>query len=263
MDSNLLKGKSRNGFLALGLSLALPGLGQIYNGEVIKGLCAFVLVMAAHFAGFALAVRLPNSWLFTGLLFTLLLVFFLYLGIAAESFRTAKMIGHAHILRPYNRIFLYAAVWVLGALLYLWVGHYTRTNYVHFFKIPSASMEPGVLAGDYVVADRSWYQRQSPQKDDIIVFVYPDDRSKVFMKRVEALPGEAMKLPGGQLAEVPHGHIFVLGDNREASLDSRRFGPVPLADVMGKIRMVYFSKGEKGVRWERIGKTVGPIADNR
>ncbi|ACL06019.1 signal peptidase I [Desulfatibacillum aliphaticivorans] len=263
MDSNTLTGKSRNGFAALGLSLALPGLGQVYNGEVIKGLCFFVLVMAAHFAGFALAVRLPDSRLFGGLLLTLSLVLLLYLGIAVEAFRTAKEISHAYILKPYNRVYLYAAVWVLGALLYLCIGQYTRANYVHFFKIPSHSMEPGVLAGDYVVADRLCYQHQSPQKGDVIVFVYPDDRSKVFMKRVAALPGDTVTLPGGRSEKVPHGRIFVLGDNPKGSLDSRKFGTVPLADVMGKIRVVYFSRGEDGVRWDRIGKIVGAVEDGQ
>jgi signal peptidase I len=55
---------------------------------------------------------------------------------------------------------------------------------------------------------------------------------------------------------VPPGQIFLLGDNRDNTTDSRKFGAVPLSDLVGKARQVWFSKSESGVRWERLGKVV-------
>ncbi|HET7543786.1 MAG TPA: S26 family signal peptidase [Polyangiaceae bacterium] len=56
---------------------------------------------------------------------------------------------------------------------------------------------------------------------------------------------------------VPDGHVLVLGDNRAASVDSRRFGTVPVADVKAVARQVWFSISRDGVRWERLGKVLG------
>jgi len=97
----------------------------------------------------------------------------------------------------------------------------------------------------------------APQKGDIIIFVFIDDRSKRYMKRIEALPGDAITLADGTRQMVPHGSIYVLGDNRENSNDSRKFGFVPLSDVIAKVRQIYYSSGEDGIRWNRIGKTPG------
>ncbi len=92
--------------------------------------------------------------------------------------------------------------------------------------------------------------------DDIIIHVFPDDRSKVFIRRIEALPGDRVTLEDGSRITVPHGSIYVMGDNRENSMDSRAFGSVPLSDVLGKARQVLVSRGGKGLRWDRIGRTL-------
>jgi signal peptidase I len=87
--------------------------------------------------------------------------------------------------------------------------------------------------------------------------VYPDDRSKIFIRRIEGLPGEAIILTNGKKENVPHGMIYVLGENKEHSIDSREFGFVPLIDIIGKVRQIYYSSGDEGVRWNRIGMALG------
>jgi signal peptidase I len=105
-------------------------------------------------------------------------------------------------------------------------------------------------------ADKTAYRRMSPHKGDIVIFVYPDDRSKRFIKRIEALPGQNITGIDGTIETVPHGFVFVTGDNRRHSYDSRNFGFVPISDLIGKVRQVYFSSGPDGIRWSRIGLTV-------
>ena len=122
-------------------------------------------------------------------------------------------------------------------------------------------MEPVVLKGDRVFADKTAYRRMAPQKGDIIVFVYPDDRSKIFIRRIDGLPGEVITLTKGKKKQVPHGMIYVLGDNKEQSIDSREFGFIPLRDVVGKVRQIYYSSGDDGVRRDRIGMTLNRSAE--
>ncbi len=107
-----------------------------------------------------------------------------------------------------------------------------------------------------MLADKTAYRRIAPQKGDVVTLVYPDDRSKKYIKRIEALPGETITCADGARKEVPHGFVYVLGDNRAHSYDSRQFGFVPLSDVIAKVRQVYYSSGTDGIRWSRIGAVV-------
>jgi signal peptidase I len=141
------------------------------------------------------------------------------------------------------------------------VYDYVKNNVIEAYKIATRSMEPIVLKGDRVFADKTAYRRMAPKKGDIVLFVYPDDRSKVFIKRIEGLPGDRISLRNGTIEEVPHGMVYVLGDNKDQSVDSRTFGFVPLRDVLGKARQVCYSSGDEGIRWRRIGATLNRSAD--
>ena len=139
----------------------------------------------------------------------------------------------------------------------------------------------GIQVGSTVIA------AQAPARGDVIAFRHPKNPAMVQLKRVIGLPGETVEVRGKAVyadgraldepyarflpdtesaldddvrrnwgpQQVPAGHVFVLGDNRDNSLDSRFFGWVPSADVLGKAKVVYFSwDSAKGrVRWERIG----------
>jgi signal peptidase I len=131
--------------------------------------------------------------------------------------------------------------------------------------------------------------QEVPERGDIIVFKYPLDESKDFIKRVIGLPGEKLELRhqqvyinGMRLKEtyvhhteapslepvsprddlgpviVPDGHVFVMGDNRENSHDSRKWGFLDLDKVRGKARWIYWSWNgdDNNVRFSRIGMSV-------
>jgi signal peptidase I len=177
-----------------------------------------------------------------------------------------------------------------------------RTFVVQAFKIPSGSMEPTLQIGDHILVNKFLYGLQipftsirlfplgQPQRGDVVVFIYPVDPSKDFIKRVIGVEGDTVRLVnkklyvnGGEVPDphavykedssflsdlqkrenfgpvtVPKGQLFVLGDNRDRSLDSRFWGFVPAKDVRGKAFIIYWSwnSEETNVRWSRIGRLI-------
>lgn len=171
-----------------------------------------------------------------------------------------------------------------------------RTHLVQPFRIPSGSMAPTLWPGDFVFADMRYACigcRSAVRRGDVAVFAYPNDRTVLYVKRVLALPGDQVQIDGNTLHvngslvpevqgegppaaatgarmgvapplaqpapaafTVPAGHLFVLGDQRAHSVDSRHFGTVPLQDVVGRVRQIWFSWGDGGVRWQRLGRVV-------
>ena len=130
------------------------------------------------------------------------------------------------------------------------------------YRIPSASNEPTFRKGDYVFASTLAYFRSQPEIGDMIVFHPPHDPSSPFIKRVIAVSGNRVSIHDGMIfvddvplnepyvsdennvrefsqnigeVLVPDEHLFVLGDNRDNSLDSRHFGFLPTENVIGKI----------------------------
>ncbi len=248
---------ARNRWLAVLSGLLMPGLGQIYNGELVKGVSYYIIILALGIAGVRWAVLTPDKWLIFGILGTVAATMAVYIFAIVCGYRKANTLKDSYQPKQYNRWYFYLAVWLLGFVLIPGtVFGYITNNILQAYKIPTGSMEPGVLRGDYVLADKTAYNRMSPKKGDLVIFVYPDNRSKRFIKRLEALPGDTVVFPDGSKQQVPHGFIYVLGDNRENSVDSRIFGFVPLADVVGKARQVYYSSGKDGIRWSRIGTTL-------
>jgi signal peptidase I len=154
------------------------------------------------------------------------------------------------------------------------------------FYIPSGSMEPTLSPGDYILVNRLIYFLHPPQRGDIIVFRFPRDEHWDFVKRIIGLPGDLVEerdghmfvngrslretymrhsvngvAPATDLAplRIPPRQLFVLGDNRDASLDSRFWGTVDEHEVIGKAFVIYWSHDEEwwNIRWGRIGRWLG------
>jgi signal peptidase I len=152
---------------------------------------------------------------------------------------------------------------------------FIRAFIVQAFKIPSGSMIPTLQIGDHILVNKLSYgvripedifwlpiplggkylvEYRKPQRGDVVVFIYPEDRSKDFIKRVIGVGGDEARDDYGP-KRVPENHIFVMGDNRDKSLDSRYWGYVDLKDVKGKAFLIYWSwdGSDRWVRWERLG----------
>jgi signal peptidase I len=191
---------------------------------------------------------------------------------------------------------------LIAALIALFV----RGFIVQAFKIPSSSMEPTLLVGDHLLVNRLSYVTKLPFTDmvlfdlgkpargDVVVFRYPVDRSKDFIKRVIGVEGDVIQIKdkviyvNGKRMNDPHAHFaeeavipgvfsqrdnfgpatvpkdsyFCMGDNRDRSLDSRFWGFVKKDDLVGRALIIYFSWNGNAddiiryVRWERIGKLI-------
>lgn len=186
-----------------------------------------------------------------------------------------------------------------GILAAVLIALLITTFVVKMYKIPSRSMVPTLLVGDQLVVNKFIYGIKipyfrntilpitDPKREDIIVFIYPKDRSIDFIKRVIGIGGDSIEIQdkkifiNGKLftddtsiytdkmiysgsaqprdnfgpVTVPKGSLFVMGDNRDESMDSRFWGFVDLKDVQGKAFIIYWSwnPDEREIRWQRLG----------
>ncbi|MEK7535815.1 MAG: signal peptidase I [Patescibacteria group bacterium] len=97
------------------------------------------------------------------------------------------------------------------------------------FIVNGASMSPTFENGDYLIVDELTFRVRDPKQNEVIIFKYPKDPSKFFIKRVIGLPGDTVD---GDVLEADE--YFVEGDNRNASSDSRIWGPVPRDLIVGR-----------------------------
>ncbi|MGM0452113.1 MAG: signal peptidase I [Thermodesulfobacteriota bacterium] len=176
---------------------------------------------------------------------------------------------------------------------------FIRTFVVQAFKIPSGSMQPTLKIGDHILVNKFVYGVKlpfsdvtlipvsDPDRNDIIVFEYPVEPDKDFIKRVIGVPGDTVEIRDKKVyvngkplnhnhgmhtdkqtlpaainhrdnfgpVTVPEGAYFVLGDNRDNSYDSRFWGFVEEEIIKGKAFIIYWSwnSEEFGARWDRIG----------
>jgi len=206
------------------------------------------------------------------------------------SFERWRMFGRAKqegprkksVFREYAEIILMAVV----------LAFFVRAFFIQAFRIPSESMENTLLVGDFLFANKLIYGAKVPFMDtrlpavrdphpgDIIIFKYPGDKKTDYIKRCVAVEGQTVELRGRTLYVdgvaqtedyaiyyhgsnfgpyvVPKDHIFMMGDNRDNSADSRSWGPLPKSLILGKAMFIYFSLNspDKIIRFSRIGDVI-------
>jgi signal peptidase I len=189
--------------------------------------------------------------------------------------------------------------YIESIIIAILIALFIRTFIICAYKIPSRSMVQTLLVGDHILVNKFLYgvkipllrntiiPVREPKRGEIVVFIFPNDRSKDFIKRVIGVGGDAIEIKNKKIfingkeysdsygiysdniiypatmqprdnfgpITVPKNSIFVMGDNRDESLDSRFWGFVNLKDVEGKAFIIYWSWNHEdhNLRWQRLG----------
>lgn len=160
--------------------------------------------------------------------------------------------------------------WTEALIIAVILALIIRTFIVAAFKIPSGSMRDTLIEGDRLLVNKFIYAFKEPERGDIMVFKYPEDPKKDFIKRLIAKGGETVEIRGGNVyidgkiveeplsirknnyynkkpygtkgkkTKVPEGYYYVLGDNSASSRDSRYWGFVPHQNLVGKAFFLYW-----------------------
>ncbi len=276
----------RKPWLAAFLSLLLPGLGHVYNGDGREGFMAIgVTVLARNMSAFL------GNLSFLGLVVYFGFGLFWYFGLATHATLRARRLIAVRVeqlQRKRNHVYLVILLVVYGGLGLLQPHVRYRA-----FRIPSTSMQPTLLVGDFLIADTWKYRREAPPRGDVIIFDSPADE-RMFVQRCVAVAGDTVEIRNKVLyvnaeavieayvqytdqatrspsegprdfmrsSVIPEGHVFVLGDHRDNSRDSRYWGPLPIGRVRAGAQYIYFSIDTTDglwpprIRWARLGHSI-------
>lgn len=267
--------------VAVVLSLFVPGAGHLYAGRVLKGvalwLAGTVLVWLALLGGLAST--------FAGMVVLLVAALAYSVGLAVSAAIDARRAPGTRLGR--GRWIAVAGLLVVQVGLGLlpirsWLP-------VRSFRIPSGSMEPAIQVGDHLVADMRAWNRREPKRGDLTIYRSPERPELLTLSRVIALPGETIEIRDKRVSidgepiddpwathldprtysdsrfypemmrrrdqfgplVVPEGALFLLGDNRDNSNDSRFRGPIDRSLLVGSPLYLYWSRDR-----ERIGRSL-------
>lgn len=269
--------RRRKPVVALLLSFVTPGLGQMYNGQLKRGIILYLggLLLVTVFFSTGLFFKFYTMVLCLAISLAFLLFVWLDAFIGAVKSKEIT-------LEPYNKWYLYLIVFLISSfVIQPFVSSSIKNKIAKAYKIPSSGMEPALLVGDYLIANMKIYKKEKPKRGDIIIFEFPKDPSKDFIKRIIATEGERVEIVqnkifiNGKQIDDPWGHfekndwskylqtmgkfgpvvvpkdcLFVLGDNRDNSQDSRFWGFVNRKKIRGKALYIYWSKTKSRIAME-------------
>jgi signal peptidase I len=275
------------------LTVLTPGLGHLYIGQARRGVTLFVLVMIADtLLMFAMMGVLARFWMFAvSLLLLLGLWLFIMIDATTRAYRMRDIPHEGYRKWPvYAGAFVLACLVFAAPCLY--AVHAKASGHLLWMNAVTASMEPTLREGEYFLADATYYRTRAPSRGDVAVYVHPKQEQLHYIKRIVAVEGDRVAIKGGRtivngmaveepyveagpaqpmLADVreslgpraadmpetrvPPGHVFVLGDNRRISVDSRdtlAHGPVPVKNLIGRVTDIAFSR-----HLPRLGRWIG------
>lgn len=280
-----MENKPRKPWIAVVLTFLSIGLGQLYYGEFKKGVFLF-------FIGQLLVVIACSSFLLSSILvhiIALLFVFGYLIFCVITSLKEAKLHKDSYALKKINRWYVYLLYWFIATFV---IGSIVETtvknNITQSYRIPTGAMIKTILIGDHISSNKFVYKFSEPNRGDIVIFPFPDDPAKDYIKRIVAVGGDTIEIKDKKvllngnvlhepyvmhqdkrilpkdfqprdnfdLIKVPDDSVFVMGDNRDNSYDSRFWGFVKKSSIKGKAIHIYFSwdSSNSEVRWDRIGK---------
>lgn len=272
--------KPKEPLLAVMLAVMITGLGQIYAGKVKRGILFFCIPLILTIP-LILYILNPNTTTNPILLLLPILGVGYKIFVIVDAYCCAKAYNVSNNLTRSisagKRVLLIVGIIFFGSIFnpsYI-IGLYIKKNVVESFKIPTKTMKPTLLSGDLILADKVIYKKSEPRRGDVIIFIYPEDTKKMFVKRLVGLPGEKVEIRNGsilingtvlteasfankyyynrgdyakegQAITIPQDSYFVLGDNSASSKDSRYWGFVPKKYIVGKAYKIYYPFNRSG-----------------
>ena len=289
--------KPRKPCVAALLSFFTIGLGHIYAGEAKKGIILYTLSLVGYLVMLAAPQTIKVNILILICFFFVALSYFVFC--LFDAAKAARKKSASYSLRKFNKWYVYLLCFITANMIIqpVLTGG-IKEQLVKAYKIPSGTMTPTLLIGDYIFVDRFVYKNNKPKRGDVVVFEFPKDPSSDFIKRVVAIGGDLVEIKDKKLfidevqqeenaaihqdksifpesqgprdnfgpVTVPENSVFVMGDNRDNSFDSRFWGFVDESKIKGKAISVYWSWELReplcslnrftSIRWNRIGKEI-------
>ena len=173
-----------------------------------------------------------------------------------------------------SEIFSYVKIFAIAIIIAYITTHFIIIN----AQVPTGSMKNTIMEGDRLIGFRLSYKFSKPERGDIVIFKYPDDETQTYVKRVIGTPGDIVQIANGkvyinneELEEtylkepmnistkqetyvVPEGHYFMMGDNRNSSLDSRYWTNTYVAEdkILAKVLFRYYDGEYKHISFSNI-----------
>jgi signal peptidase I len=262
--------------LALLAGIAEFGLGYVYVGRLRSGIAAFAAMYGAlAFFTWTRFITLSPLILWSAYIVIAVLILIVLIHpvvIAAQKPQVST--------ESYNRWWFYLLWVVVGTALVLAVGTHRAALFGYdLFRVPSASMSPTVESGDFILSD-SWRYRNGgqPKIGEIVILQRPQSPGVSYIKRVVAVAGDTIEIRegilfrNGQMVYEPYIHerslydghartvsplklapdsIYVLGDYRDNSMDSRQWGPFATSALRGRVQYIWLSAQDGHVHLKR------------
>ncbi len=259
------------------------GLGHLYSGDIKKGVFLYLGQGVLSIIAVFIIITIPKpSFLILGL--SILLIYSLYNIV--DAMITARRNSASYQLKRYNKLPVYILVFALSNLLINPLfGSLVKKHIVASYKLPTGSMIPTILPGDQILANKYIYKFSKPITGDVVVFTTPHKKA-IYIKRIIGVGGDEIEIKDKKLFvnnilqkeiyvihgdkrvytanlsprdnfgpyAIPENSVFLLGDNRDNSEDSRFWGTVDIKNVHGKVQNLYWSWDKRAmkVRWGRV-----------
>ena len=311
MDEQVVQNRQkRRIWLAILLSLIMPGLGQVYCGRLKRGLVLnFLNILPLPIIIGLFSLSDSPSLMQVAIALVLAGGMVQLTAIIDSAFLAKHSAGYR--LKDYNSPIVYVLLILIVTGGSIGSALYIRDQGLEAFRVPTASCYPTIVPNDRILVNKNAYNRTDPQRGDLVVHICPSNRHMNYIKRIVAAAGDTVEMKDGRLyvndqklprrklpestldnfrikvegqplegevfeetnghakyniflAEsprdkttgdfekitVPEHQCFVLGDNRNLSMDSRHFGPVLLATIKGRADYIYWP----AKNWSQFGK---------